>query len=39
MKILFILILLASFSGCTVNYIHGTDVVVHQSEKELKPLD
>lgn len=39
MKTLLILILLASFSGCTINYIHGTDVVLHQGEQELKPLD
>lgn len=38
MKIL-LLALLISLSGCTINYIHGTDVVLHQGEQELKPLD
>jgi len=40
MKILkpLLLILAVLNTGCTVNYIHGTDVVLHQGEQGMESL-
>lgn len=39
MKSILILAILTILSGCTVNYIHGTDVTLYQGEQGMESVD
>jgi len=39
MKTLLLALTLLTMTGCTINYIHGTDVTLHQGEQGMDSVD